>query len=125
LKENEGLSQSLHPVVVQLMETLVLFYKVVLEPSKPSTTSLIAKLVPRQSPRAITRLGRTARNGDRQQVQICRIVDDRGHLANAEGLFYQLIVRLTKYSLGRANYENSVHWQRGLMLDNAYNGRAL
>jgi internalin A len=28
-------------------------------------------------------------------------------------------------SLGRSNYENSVHWQRGLMLDNDYNGRAL
>jgi hypothetical protein len=58
-------------------------------------------------------------------VQICRIVDDRGQPANAEGMFYQLIVRLHKYSLGRDNYEKSVHWQRGLMLDNSYNGRAL
>ncbi|MDB9458072.1 hypothetical protein PN473_06585, partial [Dolichospermum circinale CS-545/17] len=63
--------------------------------------------------------------GDRQQVQICRIVDSRGQFAVAEGLFYQLIVRLHKYSLGRNNYENSIHWQRGLMLDNDYNGRAL
>jgi hypothetical protein len=52
-------------------------------------------------------------------------VDDRGQLAVAEGLFYQLIVRLHKYSLGRCNYEKSIHWQRGLMLDNDYNGRAL
>ncbi len=37
--------------------------------------------------------------------------------AVAEELFYQLIVRLHKYSLGRNNYENSIHWQRGLMLD--------
>jgi len=61
---------------------------------------------------------------EQQQIQICRIVDDRGQLAKAEGLFYQLIVRLHKYSLGRDNYADSVHWQRGLILDNDYNGRA-
>ncbi len=42
-----------------------------------------------------------------KQVQICHIVDERGQSANAEGLFYQLIVRLHKYS--RNNYEQSVH----------------
>ncbi len=36
-----------------------------------------------------------------------------------------MIVRLHKYSLGRDNYHDSVHWQRGLMLDDDYNGRAL
>lgn len=36
-----------------------------------------------------------------------------------------MIVRLHKYSLGRVNYEKSVHWQRGLVLDDDYNGRAL
>ena len=61
-----------------------------------------------------------------QQVQICRIVDARtGNRPTAEGLFYQLIVRLHKYSLGRADYNESVHWQRGLVLDDDYNGRAL
>ena len=64
--------------------------------------------------------------GDSQQTQICRIVDTQnGQSAAAEGLFYQLIVRLHKYSLGRLNYNDSVHWQRGLVLDHAYNGRAL
>jgi hypothetical protein len=52
-------------------------------------------------------------------------VDERGQSATAEGLFYQLIVRLHKFSLGRANYKESVHWQRGLVLDDDYNGRAL
>jgi hypothetical protein len=52
-------------------------------------------------------------------------VDDKGQSATAEGLFYQLIVRLHKFSLGRVNYEESVHWQRGLVLDDDYNGRAL
>ena len=48
-----------------------------------------------------------------------------GQSAAAEGLFFQLIVRLHKYSLGRVNYKESVHWQRGLVLDDDYNGRAL
>jgi len=52
-------------------------------------------------------------------------VDDKGQSATAEGLFYRLIVRLHKYSLGRANYNDSVHWQRGLTLYDDYNGRAL
>jgi hypothetical protein len=121
----EGYPKALHPVFVQLMERFDLSYKVVLDPTKPSTTSLIAQLVPDNRPVQLPNWGEQPEAGDRQQVQICRIVDNRGQLANAEGLFYQLIVRLHKYSLGRTNYENSVHWQRGLMLDNDYNGRAL
>ena len=44
--------------------------------------------------------------------------------ATAEGLFYQLIVRLHKYSLGRADYASSVHWQRGLVLEDDTEARA-
>src|SRR5262249_22198522 len=33
--------------------------------------------------------------------------------------------RLHKYSLGRTDHKLSVHWQRGLVLDDDYNGRAL
>ena len=36
-----------------------------------------------------------------------------------------MIVRLHKFSLGRIHYDDSVHWQRGLVLDDEYNGRAL
>ncbi|NEQ30823.1 MAG: hypothetical protein F6K04_07455 [Leptolyngbya sp. SIO4C5] len=122
-----GYPQELHPVFLRLMERFDLSYKVVLNPASPedSTTSLIAQLVPDQRPDALPNWGAQPQAGDRQQVQICRIVDDRGQSANAEGLFYQLIVRLHKYSLGRDDYDKSVHWQRGLMLDNDYNGRAL
>jgi hypothetical protein len=60
-----------------------------------------------------------------QQTQICRIVDvSNSQSANAEGLFYQLIVRLHKYSLGRLDYKNSVHWQRGLVIEDEYKSRA-
>jgi Leucine-rich repeat (LRR) protein len=120
-----GYPKELHPVFLRLMERFDLSYKVVLDPSQPSTTSLIAQLVLDNRPDQLPNWEDQPETGDRQQVQICRIVDERGQLANAEGLFYQLIVRLHKYSLGRDNYEKSVHWQRGLMLENGYNGRAL
>ena len=119
-----GYPKKLHPVFVKLMERFDLSYKVVL-PTGNSNTSLIAQLVPDTYPEPLPNWGEEPEPGDRQQVQICRIVDSRGQFAVAEGLFYQLIVRLHKYSLGRENYEHSVHWQRGLMLDNDYNGRAL
>jgi len=89
--------------------------------------SLIAQLVPDNRPE--TELERAWHTffgqGDSRQMQICRIVDDKGQSATAEGLFYWLIVRLHKYSLGRVNYCDSVHWQRGVVLDDDYNGRAL
>ncbi|MEG4859926.1 COR domain-containing protein [Microcoleus sp. K1-B6] len=120
----DGYPQELHPIFLKLMERFDLSYPVVFDPAKPSNTSLIAQLV-RDTRPELPNWGEQPEAGDRQQVQICRIVDDRGQLAVAEGLFYQLIVRLHKYSLGRCNYEKSIHWQRGLMLDNDYNGRAL
>ncbi|BDI20273.1 hypothetical protein ANSO36C_60750 [Nostoc cf. commune SO-36] len=122
----EGYPSELHPIFLRLMERFDLSYKVVFERSETSNTSLIAQLVPDTRPEKFaTNWGEQPEAGDRQQVQICRIVDGRGQFAVAEGLFYQLIVRLHKYSLGRANYNDSIHWQRGLMLDNDYNGRAL
>ncbi|QKQ75289.1 leucine-rich repeat domain-containing protein [Nostoc sp. TCL240-02] len=121
----EGYPSKLHSIFLRLMERFDLSYKVVFDPSETSNTSLIAQLVPDTRPEPLSNWREQPEAGDRQQIQICRIVDSRGQFAVAEGLFYQLIVRLHKYSLGRTNYENSIHWQRGLMLDNDYNGRAL
>jgi len=120
----------LHPVFLRLMERFDLSYRVA-DPSPKNDAdplSLIAQLVPDNRPENdLTReWPSTPATGDLQQVQICRIVDaQNGQSASAEGLFYQLIVRLHKYSLGRVNYNDSVHWQRGLVLDDDYNGRAL
>ncbi len=118
-----------HPIFLRLMERFDLSYRVTDKPSKGESdrASLVAQLVPdtrpgvdleREWPSVVI-------SGDIQQVQICRIVDEKGQSATAEGLFYQLIVRLHKYSLGRLDYNESVHWQRGLILDDDYNGRAL
>jgi len=133
---------TLHPIFLRLMERFDLSYRVA-DPAtlgrgdalrRPyeihdETQSLIAQLVPDTTPKTedfekawLPELA----PGDIQQTQICRIVDaQNGQSANAEGLFFQLIVRLHRYSLGRVNYPESVHWQRGLVLDADYNGRAL
>jgi Leucine-rich repeat (LRR) protein len=145
---------SLHPVFLRLMERFDLSYKVALpsdvadevgfwqrvrsafdksskhraDTDQLRYTSLIAQLVPDIRPEQdLTRMWPPdLTDGDEQQVQICRIVDAKtGQSAAAEGLFYQLIVRLHKFSLGRVNYEESIHWQRGLVLDYEYNGQAL
>jgi hypothetical protein len=121
---------NLHPVFLRLMERFDLSYRVAGLPDRGQSEgpSLIAQLVPDIRPGED--LNRswppTVTEGDEQQVQICRIVDAKsGQSAPAEGLFYQLIVRLHKFSLGRVNHEESIHWQRGLVLDDTYNGRGL
>ncbi|HLO17397.1 MAG TPA: COR domain-containing protein [Anaerolineales bacterium] len=122
--------ENLHRVFLRLMERFDLSYRVAgISPNEETNpVSLIAQLVPDINPEMDLQKVWLPEPvlGDIQQTQVCRIVDaQNGQSANAEGLFYQLIVRLHKYSLGRENYYKSVHWQRGLMLDADYNGRAL
>uniref|UniRef100_UPI00405777CA COR domain-containing protein n=1 Tax=Candidatus Electronema sp. TaxID=2698783 RepID=UPI00405777CA len=119
----------LHQVFLALMGKFDLSYRAA-EPgaqNEDDPLSLIAQLVrdTRPAERLAQEWPQQPGAGDIEQRQICRIVDDKGQSANAEGLFYQLIVRLHKYSLGRADHRASVHWQRGLLLDDDYNGRAL
>lgn len=120
----------LHPVFLRLMERFDLSYRVAGLSTNDQTnpTSLIAQLVPDLRPETDLQIAwpQNVSAGDIQQVQICRSVDaHNGQSASAEGLFYQLIVRLHKYSLGRINYNNSIHWQRGLVLEDEYKSRAL
>jgi hypothetical protein len=117
----------LHFIFLRLMERFDLSYRVAgLSPKGDSDpVSLIAQLVPDNRPNPILGWVDYPLDGNAEQMQICRIVDDKGQSSPAEGLFYQLIVRLHKYSLGRVHYNDSVHWQRGLVLDDDYNGRAL
>lgn len=138
----------LHPLFVRLMERFDLSYKVAI-PNEPEDalgfwqrvkalfadapppakelcyTSLIAQLVPDVRPDPVPGWSLNAADGDEQQVQICRIVEAANNQsASAEGLFYQLIVRLHKYSLGRADFQRSAHWQRGLVLEDDTGARA-
>lgn len=119
---------ALHHIFLNLMGRFDLSYPVPgLSPSdNADPQSLISQFVPDNRPdNFVVSWLEVPASGDIQQTQICRIVDEKGNTATAEGLFYQLIVRLHKYSLGRAAYPDSVHWQRGLVLDDDYNGRAL
>jgi hypothetical protein len=110
------------------MERFDLSYRVadLTSRSDSDPISLIGQLVPDIRPQNISNAWKTSpASGDIQQTQICHIVDaSNGQSASAEGLFYQLIVRLHKYSLGRADYNASVHWQRGLVLEDEYKSRA-
>lgn len=118
--------RQLHRVFLRLMERFDLSYRVAeSDKSERGNTSLIAQLVPDVRPNPIPTWEQGPVEGDTQQMQICRIVETaNNHSATAEGLFYQLIVRLHKYSLGRANFQNSVHWQRGLVLEDDMGARA-
>jgi internalin A len=120
----------LHPIFLRLMERFDLSYRIAEPPrGKPNGTSLIAQLVPDVRPAEdefAAAWPSDPGRGDEQQAQICRIVETKtGQSAPAEGLFFQLIVRLHRYSLGRADYADSVHWQRGLLLQDDYGARAL
>lgn len=121
--------KDLHPIFLRLMERFDLSYRVkdpyARDESNP--ISLIGQLVPDLRPPNLAEVWENSLQvGDIQQIQICRIVDaHNGRSTNAEGLFYQLIVRLHKYSLGRADYKASVHWQRGLVLEDELKNRAL
>jgi hypothetical protein len=119
---------TLHPIFLRLMERFDLSYRVadLTSRSDSDPISLIGQLVPDIRPQNISDAWKTSpASGDVQQTQICHIVDaSNGQSASAEGLFYQLIVRLHKYSLGRADYNDSVHWQRGLVLEDEYKSRA-
>lgn len=128
---NTHYPESLHRIFLRLMERFDLSYRVagLSKDEETNPVSLIAQLVPDTTPKENDFAKAWTPNlapGDIQQTQICRIVDAQsGQSANAEGLFYQLIVRLHKHSLGRFQYGDSVHWQRGLVLDADYNGRSL
>jgi internalin A len=129
-KEEERYETGLHRIFLRLMERFDLSYRVAGLSSNEvqNPVSLIAQLVPDNRPEDALQAHWVEHqlSGDIERIQICQIVDEQsGQSANAEGLFYQLIVRLHRYSLGRTNYHDSVHWQRGLVLDHEYNGRAL
>ena len=124
--EENRYAADLHPLFLRLMERFDLSYRIA-EHGAANGKSLIAQLVPDVRPeKDLARVWTAgASPGDAQQVQICRIVETTNNQsATAEGLFFQLIVRLHRYSLGRANFGESVHWQRGLVLEDYTGARA-
>ena len=120
---------SLHSLFRKLMARFDLAYPAVYPPSRQPVeeTLLIGQLVEDLRPegKLAAAWPEAIPEGEEEKIQLCRIVTaDKGESAKAEGLFYQLIVRLHKFSLGRDDFEQSVHWQRGLVIEDSYNGRA-
>ena len=63
--------------------------------------------------------------GDEQQVQICRIVEAKnGQSATAEGSSSSSSSP-AQILAGPREFKKSVHWQRGLVLDDDYGAGAL
>ena len=118
----------LHAVFRKLMERFDLAYPIVRPPGhRPvEETLLVAQLVTdlRPEDKIAAAWPPNLPEGESESVQVCRVVTESGESARAEGLFYQLIVRLYKFSLGRMDFDRSVHWQRGLIVEDGYNGRA-
>jgi Leucine-rich repeat (LRR) protein len=115
----------LYPVFLQLMERFDISYRLASEAGdSEARISLVAQLVPAGRP--VLGAWDSYHTEFEPQRQICEIVDAvTGDPVEPEGLMYQLIVRFHRFSLGRADYRSSVHWQSGMVLDYGYNGRAL
>ncbi len=124
-RNEERYPRRLHPAFIGLMKRFDISYEVTRSAKDEPRAILVGQLVSDIRPETLPDWGDHPSNGDCEQTQICRIVDMKQKSSVAEGLFYQLIVRLHKYSFGRENFDESVHWQRGLMLEDHYNGRAL
>ena len=125
--ERERFPEELHPVFQRLLERFDLSYKVVMPSADDPETSLIAQLVPSCRPEKWNCDWREEPElGDVERTIVCRLVDcETGRPTEVDGLFYRLIVRLHRFSLGKENYQNCVHWQKGMILEDGYNGRAL
>jgi Leucine-rich repeat (LRR) protein len=117
----------LHPVFLRLMERFDLSYRISSDAldGTQGEASLIAQLVPSERPNIPPAWSNPA-HGETTHVNVCKIIDgETGFSARAEGILYQLIVRLHRYSLGRRNFADSRHWQKGVLLDDGYHGRAM
>jgi hypothetical protein len=119
-----------HAMLLRLMERFDISYRVALpSPGDPGPEgagmSLVGQLVPTSPLGLESSWGPLVPKGRSELAQVLEVVDDRGRPATAEGLIYQLIVRLHRYSLGWADYRRAVHWSAGMVLDDRYNGTAL
>jgi len=112
------------------MERFDISYRVALpgrEDREPedSGMSLVGQLVPATPAGLEESWAQTLPPGRSELTQVVEVVDTRGQPAAAEGLIYQLIVRLHRFSLGRTDYRRGVHWSAGMVLDDRFNGTAL
>ncbi len=103
--------RAVHPSLLRLMEHFDLSYRVETGADRQgaATTSLVAQLVP-----STVSLGHVwgpgTADGRSELTEVIEIVDAGSRRpTSAEGLVFQLIVRLHRFSLDRDDYRNAVH----------------
>ncbi len=126
--DGQAYPPGVHPMLLRLMERFDISYRVALpatDGSEGSEISLVSQLVPSSPVGLDESWVPEVPAGRIELTQVLEVADDQGRPATAEGLVYQLIVRLHRYSLGRADYRRAVHWAAGMVLDDRFNGAAL
>jgi internalin A len=118
---------AVHSSLLRLMEHFDLSYRVATtaDAHGPAATSLIAQLVPTAAmlDGAWTPEMTAGRSELTEVIEVIEAATRRP--ATPEGLIFQLIVRLHRFSLGRGDYRNALHWSGGVVLDDGFHGRAL
>ncbi|MCD0443908.1 ADP-ribosylation factor-like protein [Glycomyces sp. A-F 0318] len=112
-----------HRILLRLMEEYEISYRVSDEGGDRPPTSLVAQLVDSRTPDLAP--WEEYHPGLPVQTRICRFSDASDNFHIPEGLVYRLIVRLHRFSLGRADHAQSLHWTGGLVADHGLHGRAL
>jgi Leucine-rich repeat (LRR) protein len=118
---------AVHSSLLRLMEHFDLSYRVArtADGHGPATTSLIAQLVPTTATLDRAWPPQTS-TGRSELTEVIEVVEaSTRQPVTPEGLIFQLLVRLHRFSLGRGDYPNAVHWSGGVVLDDGFHGRAL
>jgi hypothetical protein len=120
--------EQLWPAFLRLMDSFDLAYQV--DQTNAQETELgplwlVAQLVPEDPEPAHEHLIEPAQNGRTYSETVEFFDRDTRKPEAAEGLFFRLIVRLHRYSLGAGDFTKAVHWQTGLRLRDPLLGEAL
>lgn len=110
----------LHEALRLLMREYQIAYQVRGHMAEP--TSLISQMVPFVPPD----LAEWRRfDASHQQTYVIKFLDSNRRPVIPPGLMFQLITWFHRYSLGNSDYDQSLHWAHGMVIDDGYNGRAL
>jgi hypothetical protein len=113
----------LQRVFLRIMERFDISYRIADSTAPEWPMSLVGQLV--QGDRPALDEWKTYGPGMRHITRVCTIHDSHGVPTFPEGLTSQLLVRFHRFSLGRIDHRDSVHWANGFLLDDGHNGRAL
>ena len=128
---NPGYPRNVHPLLIELLEANELAYRpkqdgIAWAPQEEERL-LIVQMVQATPPADLTERWnalKPAHGREEMRVFTFRKMQGTGN-GRVQDLIYLLIFRLRTLSLGRRNHLESVHWQRGLMVQDEYGGVGL